>query len=53
MIVPAVGIVIGDDHGGLVPVSLLLEKVDDRHDEVLLVKRVGVSGVAVFDIREP
>ena len=48
MVVPAIGVVVGDDHRGVLPVRLLLQEVDDVDDEGLLVQRIGVAGVAVL-----
>jgi hypothetical protein len=49
VIVPAVGIVIGDhDHRMRPIVAALLQKVDHLNDEGLLVERIGVAGVAVL-----
>ncbi len=48
MIVPAVGIVVGDDDRGAGPVGALLQEVDGVDDERLLVERIGVAGVSVL-----
>ena len=48
MVVPAVGVVVGDDDGGAGPEGRLLDGVDHVDDEGLLVERVGVAGVAVL-----
>src|SRR6185437_1359477 len=48
VVVPAVGVVVGDhDRGGL-PERRLLDLVDGVHQERLLIQRVGVAGVAVL-----
>src|SRR6185437_9120749 len=51
VVVPTVGVVIGDDDGSMVPVGLLLKEVDDADDPVLLVERIGVAGMAVLKSR--
>src|SRR6201996_2163283 len=47
-VVPAVRVVVGDDDRGRRPVLGLLDRVDRVDQEVLLVGRVGVAGVAVL-----
>ena len=47
MVVPAVGVVVGDDDGGLGQ-SAPLERVDLVDDELLLVDRVRVRRVPVL-----
>ena len=51
VVVPAVGVVIGDDDRGVLPVRGLLQRVDLVGDPVLLVERVGVGGVPVRPAR--
>src|SRR5271170_1273740 len=51
MVVPAVGIVIRNHHCGTTPGGQAFQEVDRVHDESLLVKRVGISGVAVLITR--
>ena len=48
MVVPAIGVVVGENHGRVLPVRLLLQKVDDLNDERLLVERIGVARVAIL-----
>src|SRR5271170_7857547 len=48
MVIPAVGVVVCNDNRRAFPVGLLLEEVDDVDDEVLLVDRIGVAGMAVL-----
>ncbi|ABA52723.1 hypothetical protein BURPS1710b_A2343 [Burkholderia pseudomallei 1710b] len=48
MVVPAVRVVIRDDHRGARPVGLLLQEVDDLRHELLLVERIRVAGVRVL-----
>ena len=48
MVVPAVRVVVGDDDRGALPLLGLLQRVDLLDQEVLLVDRVGVAGVAVL-----
>src|SRR6266568_2922666 len=51
VVVPAVGVVVGDHDRGGPPELGLLDLVDRVHQEVLLVQRVGVAGVAVLVLR--
>ena len=51
VVVPAVRVVVGDDHSGIRPVLLLLQEIDNVDDERLLVERIGVAGVAVLVAR--
>ena len=48
MIVPAVGVIVGDDDGGAGPEGRLLDCVDGVDDEGLLIERIGVRGVSVL-----
>ena len=48
VVVPAVGVVIGDDDRGGLPVPGLLDLVDRVDDEVLLVDRIRVARVGVL-----
>src|SRR5262249_33879223 len=48
MVVPPVGIVIHNDHRSAFPFGLLLQEVEQGYYEGLLVKRVGVAGMAVL-----
>jgi hypothetical protein len=48
MVVPAVGVVVGDDDGGVVPIRLDLDEVDQLDDAGLLVERIGIAGMAVL-----
>ena len=48
VVIPAVGVVVGDDDRRGLPVLRLLDLVDRVDDEVLLVERVGVAGVGVL-----
>ena len=48
MIVPAVGVVIGDHNGRIVPVFRLLQLVDCVDDEGLFVDRVRIARMAVL-----
>src|SRR5918911_3696482 len=48
MVVPAAGVVLGDDDGCILPARKLLEAVDRIDQEVLLVERVGVACVPVL-----
>ena len=49
VVVPAVGVVIGQDHGGRVPVRLLLKEVDQVDQSGLRIERIGVAGVTVLE----
>ena len=51
VVVPAVGVVVGDDDGRGGPGRGLLQGVDLVDEEALLVERVGVGGVAVLVAR--
>ena len=48
MVVPAVGVVVHDDHGGAVPCGPGFQKIDRIHKERLLIQWVGISGMAVL-----
>ena len=45
VVIPAVGVVPREDHGGVGPVGGALERVDLARDELLLVGRVRIGGV--------
>src|ERR1700722_6985429 len=47
VVVPAVGIVVGEDDHGMVPLRALLDGIDHLDKECLLIKRIGETGVAV------
>src|SRR5437588_9547627 len=51
VIVPAVRVVVRDDHRRVVPEGGALEVVDGGDDEFLLVERIGVAGMAVLVCR--
>ena len=51
VVIPAVGVVIGNHYSGICPVFLLLQKIDNGDDECLLVEGIGVAGVAVLIAR--
>src|ERR1700733_5101515 len=51
VVVPAVRVVVGDDHSGVCPVLLLLQEINNTDDERLLVQWIGVAGVAVLETR--
>ena len=48
MVVPAIGIVVHNDYGGAAPSGLLLQKVEECHQERLLIQRIGVPGMTVL-----
>ncbi len=45
VVVPAVGVIVGDDDGGRGPEARFLDGVDGVDDEGLFVERIGVTGV--------
>src|ERR1700751_605121 len=49
VVVPASRIIVENNHRGAAPRRLLLEEVDQIHDERLFLQRVRVSGVAVLE----
>ena len=51
MVVPAVGVVIQNDHRGFRPFRALLQGVDDPDQEMLLVDRIRISGMPIFERR--
>ncbi len=48
MVVPAVGVVIHDDDGGIFPFLALLQGIDHPHDEMLFVGGIRISSMPVF-----
>src|SRR5260370_32064505 len=48
VIVPAVGVVPSDEDSGLIPLFRFFERVNEIHQEELLVEGVRVTGVTVF-----
>src|ERR1700722_2907722 len=48
MVIPAIRIVVGQDHRCIVPVRLLLKEIDNLHNKCLLVQWVGVAGVSIL-----
>src|SRR6202043_367518 len=48
VVVPAVRVVIGDDDGGVLPVGLLLQEVDQLNRSGLLIERIGIAGMAIL-----
>ena len=48
MIVPSVGIVIGDYDGCLSPLVGPLETIDRLHEKLLLQKRTGIASVTIL-----
>src|SRR5208282_3174632 len=49
MIIPTVGVVVGDDNRGALPLGRLFQKVDHVDDIGLFVQRIGITGVAVLN----
>ena len=48
MVVPAVGVVVGNDDGSTGPEGLGFQCVDHVHNECLLVQRIRVSGMGIL-----
>ena len=48
MVVPAIGIVIGDDHRRALPERRFFESVDRVHQKCLLIERIRVHGMPVL-----
>jgi len=48
MVIPAIGVVIGDDDRCRRPLGALHHRIDDLHDEALLIDWIGVAGMAIF-----
>src|SRR6185503_6948872 len=48
VVVPAVGVVIGDDDRGVLPLRKLLQVVDGVDDKPLLVNGIGIGCVAIL-----
>src|SRR5215469_4414043 len=48
MVVPAIGIVIHDDYRGAAPSGLLLQEVDECHQERLLIQGIRVSRMTIL-----
>ena len=48
VVVPAIAVVVGDHHGGVLPVRGLLQPVECLNQEALLVQGAGVPGVPVL-----
>ena len=51
MVIPAVGIVIVDEHRSRFPVPRLLQEIQDLGYECLLVERIGIAGVRILVAR--
>jgi len=49
VVVPAVRVIVGDDHRGLAPFRPRLQAVDRADDEALLGQRIGISGLAILE----
>src|SRR4029077_8317298 len=47
VVVPAIGIVVGDDDRGVFPQRARLQGIDGAHHELLLVERIGVARVSI------
>ncbi len=47
VVIPTIGIVIGNDDDRVAPLRSLLDDIDRMHKECLLIQRIGVAGVAV------
>jgi len=48
MVIPPIGIVVQNHNCGTPPARLFLQHVEEVHDEILLIQRVGVAGVAIL-----
>ena len=48
MVIPAVRIVVHDHDRRVLPIRRILKEVDDVHDELLLIERIGITGVTVL-----
>lgn len=48
VVIPAIAVVVGDHHRGVLPVRDPLEPVSDLDQEALLIQRAGVPGVSVL-----
>ncbi len=48
MVVPAVRIVVKNQYSRVPPGGLLLQEVDERNQESLLIQRVGIAGMTVL-----
>jgi hypothetical protein len=51
MVIPAVGVAVGDDDRRRIPKLRLFDEVDRVDQELLLVQRIGFSGVPALDGR--
>src|SRR5215469_14454190 len=49
MVVPTIRVIVENDDRSAAPCGLLLQKVDQIHDEGLFIQRIRVSGVAVLE----
>ena len=47
VVIPAVGIIVGNENHRVAPLRRLLNRIDYVHQECLLIERVRVAGVAV------
>ena len=48
VIIPTVEVIVSDDHGRVAPELALLQRIENRDDERLLVERVGIAGMSVL-----
>src|SRR5579871_3839207 len=49
VVIPTVRIVVHHDHRRALPCRLLLQEIDERYEQRLLIERIGVSGVTVLE----
>src|SRR5277367_4495753 len=47
MVIPAVGVVVGNDDRGVLPIRAIHDGVDGAHDKSLLIERIGITRVAI------
>src|SRR5262249_53441707 len=47
VVIPSIGVIVGDDYRDFIPFSKSLETIDRVHKELLLGERIGVAGMSV------
>src|ERR1700759_1643550 len=47
VVIPAVRVVIRDDDGGVLPLRILLQRIDDAHYKFLFVEWRGIAGMTI------
>src|ERR1043165_7617034 len=48
MVIPAIGVVIGNDDGGMLPFRPLFEEINHLDDPFLLIERTGIAGMSIL-----